>query len=212
MPSGPPVPMPFSREVAVQTSLSHLGARRTEAAASASAASASTSAPEADQIMPLTGWQRQVALQIMEQLHLTCPVYMRAPSLAEIWSWNAVTVSLTPEAHEHTRVGATDVGGHLWETWKTDAEHADMEAPDSDPSHSDPDPVVDPGSGSAGTAGTAGTMGDAAPGDLTGAPPENPGSGPQGRPCTCSERTTPGPDRAREMQLQALFPYMHMPY
>eukprot|EP00439_Symbiodinium_sp_Y106_P087445 s228_g54.t1 len=144
---------------------------RTEAAASASAASASTSAPEADQIMPLTGWQRQVALQIIEQLHLTCPVYMRAPSLAEIWSWNAVTVSLTPEAHEHTRVGATDVGGHLWETWKTDAEHADMEAPDSDPSHSDPDPVVDPGSGSAGTAGTAGTMGDAAPGDLTGAPP-----------------------------------------
>ena len=47
--------------------------------------------------MPLTGWQRQMALQIIEQLHLTCPVYVRAPSLAEIWSWNAVTVSLTPD-------------------------------------------------------------------------------------------------------------------
>ena len=123
MPSGLPAPMPFSMEVAVQTSLHHLGTRRTEAAASAPTASANTSAPGADQVMPLTGWQRQMALQIIEQLHLTCPVYVRAPSLAEIWSWNAVTVSLTPtssaEAHEHNRVDATDVGGHLWEmTWR----------------------------------------------------------------------------------------------
>ena len=48
-----------------------------------------------------------------------------------------------------------------------------MEAPDSDPSHSDPDPVVDPGPGSARTAG--GTTGGAASSDPAGIPGPDPG-------------------------------------
>ena len=150
--------MPFSREVAQQTTLSLLGGRGERS--SASAAGTSVGVPHAAHLGPLTGWQRQLALQVIEQLHLTCPVYLQAPSLAEIWSWRAVTQTLAPtlaaDEHEQRRVDATDVGGHLWagESWETDAEHADMEAPDSDPSHSDPDPVVDPRPGSARTAGT----------------------------------------------------------
>ena len=63
--------------------------------------------------------------------------------------FGAVTLTRSPtlpeDEQEHRRVDATDVGGHLWEIWETAAERGNMEGLDSDPSNSDPDPVVDPG-------------------------------------------------------------------
>ena len=61
MPSGPPAPMPFSREVAQQTTLSLLGGRGERS--SASAAGTGVGVPNAVHLGPLTGWQRQLALQ-----------------------------------------------------------------------------------------------------------------------------------------------------
>ena len=56
---------------------------------------------------PLTGWQRDLALHVIEQLHLTSPVYLQAPSLAELWSWRAITLTLSPtlpeDEQEHRR-------------------------------------------------------------------------------------------------------------
>ena len=138
--SGPPAPLPYSQEVATQTTLRML---RTHGTASAGTSASGPQAPTAAHMGPLTGWQRDLALQIIERLHLTCPVYMHAPSLAEVWSWADVTVTLSPttptEMQENRRVDATDVGGHLWETW----EHAE-EGHDSDTGTMDPDPEVDP--------------------------------------------------------------------
>ena len=140
MASGPPAPLPYSREMATQTALRML---RTHGTASTGTTASGPQAPTAAHTGPLTGWQRDLALQVIERLHLTCPVYMLAPSLAEVWSWADVTVTLSPttpaEMQENRRVDATDVGGHLWETW----EHAE-EGHDSDTNTMHPDPEVDP--------------------------------------------------------------------
>ena len=143
---------------------------------------------------PLTGWQRDLALHVIEQLHLTSPICLQAPSLAELWSWGAVTLTLSPslpdDEQEHRRVDATDVGGHLWETWETAEERGHIEHLDSDPSNSDPDPVVDPG------LDTAGATSDGpanAPGPGYGCAAElHPAPGAS----SAGSRSDPGPDSA----------------
>ena len=142
MASGPPAPVPYSQEVATQTSLRLLRSSRH----TTSASTGNSLPPPTAHTEPLTGWQRDLALLVIEQLHLTSPVYLQTPSLAELWSWRAITLTLSPtlpdDEQEHRRVDATDVGGRLWETWEP-AE----EGHDSDTGTMDPDPEVDPSVG-----------------------------------------------------------------
>ena len=76
--SGPPAPLPYSQEVATQTTLRML---RTHGTASTGTSASGPPAPAAAHMGPLTGWQRDLALQIIERLHLTCPVYIHACSV-----------------------------------------------------------------------------------------------------------------------------------
>ena len=146
MASGPPAPLPYSQEVATQTTLRLLRSSRHTTSAGMSANTESSLPPPTAHTEPLARWQRDLALHVIEQLHLTSPVYLQAPSFAELWSWRAITLTLSPtlpeDEQEHRRVDATDVGGHLWETW----EHAE-EGHDSDTGTMDPDPEVDPSLG-----------------------------------------------------------------
>eukprot|EP00439_Symbiodinium_sp_Y106_P030146 s9603_g3.t1 len=194
MASGPPAPLPYSQEVATQTTLRLLRSSRHTTSAGTSASTGSSLPPPTAHMEPLTGWQRDLALHVIEQLHLTSPTCLQAPSLAELWSWGAVTLTLSPslpdDEQEHRRVDATDVGGHLWETWETAEERGHIEHLDSDPSNSDPDPVVDPG------LDTAGATSDGpanAPGPGYGCAAElHPAPGAS----SAGSRSDPGPDSA----------------
>ena len=194
MASGPPAPLPYSQEVATQTSLRLLRSSRHTTSAGTSASTGSSLPPPTAHTEPLTGWQRDLALHVIEQLHLTSPVYLQAPSLAELWSWRAITLTLSPtlpdDEQEHRRVDATDVGGHLWETWETAEERGHIEHLDSDPSNSDPDPVVDP---SLDTAGATSDGPAYAPGPGYGCDAElHPAPGAS----SAGSRSDPGPDSA----------------